>query len=258
MPDPRSTSWLRYPVPRPAASLRLVCLPHAGGGAAVFRDWAEELPPDIEVVAVRLPGRESRMHEPALADWTTLVGALREEIERSVEPPFALLGHSLGAMLAHEIELSWRPSLPPPEHLVLAGCSAPGTAAVEPAVAEAQPDALIGELRRRGALPDHVVRNPALLTALLPMIRADHGLAESWPHRSARADPTYSTVDITVLSGDRDTIAPPDAGRRWARFAGGRFAHHMVPGDHFFMHRNRSAALPLVARALTGRELASA
>lgn len=258
MPDPRSTRWLRFPAPRPAASVRLVCLPHAGGGAATFRDWATELPPNIEVVAVRLPGRESRAHEPALTDWPTLLTELRKEIERGIGSPFALFGHSFGAMLAHELCMSWRRGGPGPEHLVLAGCAAPDTPYTATAVADAPHRDLVLELRRRGALPDHVLASPALLEILLPMVRADIALAETWARSPGRPAAEASSVDMTVLSGTRDAIAPPAACQGWERFTRGRFAHHAVSGGHFFVHESRSAVLPLITQALRGRELASA
>jgi medium-chain acyl-[acyl-carrier-protein] hydrolase len=257
MPDPRSTRWLRFPVPRPAASVRLVCLPHAGGGAATFRDWATELPPNIEVVAVRLPGRESRAHESALTDWPTLLTELRDEIKRGIGSPFAFFGHSFGAMLAHELCMSWQEG-PGPEHLVLAGCAAPDTPCTAPDIADASRCDLVLELRRRGALPDHVLTSPALLELLLPMVRADIALAERWARLPGPPTVESSTLDMTVLSGTHDAIAPPAACQGWERFTRGRFAYHVVSGGHFFVHESRSAVLPLVAQALSGREVASA
>ena len=44
------------PVHRPG--LRLICFPYAGGGASIYRSWAEEISGDIEVCAIQLPGRE--------------------------------------------------------------------------------------------------------------------------------------------------------------------------------------------------------
>src|SRR5262245_65439974 len=76
--------WLAYVSPRPAASVRLFCFPYAGGGASVFRGWADGLLGAVEVCPVQLPGRETRFREPAFTRLPPLVEALAE----SLSPPF--------------------------------------------------------------------------------------------------------------------------------------------------------------------------
>jgi len=45
-------SWIAYRKPRPQARLRLFCFPYAGGGALIFRTWADGLPADVEVCPI--------------------------------------------------------------------------------------------------------------------------------------------------------------------------------------------------------------
>ncbi|MGH3729512.1 MAG: thioesterase II family protein, partial [Micromonosporaceae bacterium] len=52
-----SQDWLRCYRPRPAAAVRLICLPHASGNASFYRVWLTRLPPSVELVAVQYPGR---------------------------------------------------------------------------------------------------------------------------------------------------------------------------------------------------------
>lgn len=246
MVDPRTTRWLHYPAPRPGAGLRLVCLPHAGGGTAVFRNWAAELPPGIELVAVRLPGRESRLSEPAHQDWAALLGELHAELVANLEPPYALFGHSFGAMLSYELAQLGGPDGTGPRRLVLAGCSAPGLPRPTPALAGLPAAELVSGLRRYGALPDELVNSESLLGLLLPMVRADLALAESWSSRPARP----VRVPLTVLSGLADPIAPTAQCQQWQRLATAGFEHHPLPGNHFFLHQQRSAVLALLAAEL--------
>ena len=59
-PDHDSSSvWFRIDELNPAATRRTFCLAQAGAGASVFRQWDRSLPPDVQVVPVQLPGRES-------------------------------------------------------------------------------------------------------------------------------------------------------------------------------------------------------
>lgn len=246
MVDPRTTRWLHFPVPRPAAGLRLVCLPHAGGGTAVFRSWAAELPEWIELIAVRLPGRESRLSEPAYQDWAALLGQLHAELDRGVEPPYALFGHSFGAMLSYELAQLGGPDGAEPRRLVLAGCAPPGLPRPTPALAGLPAAELITGLRNYGALPDEVVNSPSMLGLLLPMVRADLALAESWSSRPARP----VRVPLTVLSGLADPIAPSAQCQQWQQLATAGFDHHPLPGNHFFLHEQRAAVLALLAAGL--------
>lgn len=81
-------AWFHRPLPRPGARLRLVCLPCAGGGTAVFRGWPARLPADVELLAVRLPGRESRIRERPYRDGEPLTRELARLLTEEVRPPY--------------------------------------------------------------------------------------------------------------------------------------------------------------------------
>ena len=78
-------------------SLRLFCLPYAGGSASVFRDWPDRLPKSVEVCAIQLPGRETRLSEPAFTRLHPLVQELAQALLPSLDRPFAFFGYSVGA-----------------------------------------------------------------------------------------------------------------------------------------------------------------
>ncbi len=247
--DRRNTRWLQYPQPRPAARLRLVCLPHAGGGAAVFRSWAAELPEEIELIAVKLPGRESRIGEPAHQDWSLLLDELHAELAGSVRPPFALFGHSFGAMVGYELSVLGRRTGFRPCQLVTAGCAAPGVPRPVPDLAELPRSELLAGLRGYGALPAEVVDSD-VFDLMLPTVRADLLLAESWPQRPPRP----VDVPLLVLSGRADPVAPVANCQRWQEFAEAGYRHVEFAGNHFFPHTERAAVLAVLADALAGKD----
>src|ERR1044071_9320478 len=92
--------WIQRPRPHPGARLRLFLLPHAGGGASAFRGWADLFPPQVEVCPVQLPGRENRTREPAFNRVQPLVEALTGVLAGWRDLPYAVFGHSNGALLA--------------------------------------------------------------------------------------------------------------------------------------------------------------
>src|SRR5581483_1874754 len=167
--------WLSCPQPNPAARLRLWCLPFAGGGAAVCHPWAARLGSEVEVVGFRLPGRESRLNEPPLADGPRLVAALVNEILPYTGEPYALLGHSLGGLLAYEMARQLRQRRAPlPRALVVSGVRAPHLPRTEPDLHALPATQLIAEADRRyGGIPPELRDDHALLALVLPALRAD-------------------------------------------------------------------------------------
>src|SRR3954452_18726567 len=84
--------------PRSRGGMGLFCFAYAGGGASVFRDWIGALGGSVEVCPVQLPGREGRFREPAFTRLAPLVDSLVESLGPHLDRPFALFGHSLGAL----------------------------------------------------------------------------------------------------------------------------------------------------------------
>ena len=114
----------------PGAQVQLVCLPFAGGGAWAFRSWPALLPPEIDVLAVQPPGREGRIAEVPLRDLYALVENVANGIDALLDTPYALFGHSMGALAAFELcrELRRR-GRPGPTHLMVSGYGPPTPAA---------------------------------------------------------------------------------------------------------------------------------
>src|SRR5262245_16106210 len=93
-------AWITCFRPNPQADKRLFCFPYAGGGSSLFRTWSAGLPPQVEVCAVQLPGRENRFGEPRYTCLMPLVEVLGEVIRPYLTVPFAFFGHSLGALIS--------------------------------------------------------------------------------------------------------------------------------------------------------------
>src|SRR4051794_34726781 len=78
---PPADAWISRSKPRLHARARLFCFPHAGAGASAYRLWPNGLPTDLEVCAIQLPGRESRLREASLDSIPALVHALIPALE---------------------------------------------------------------------------------------------------------------------------------------------------------------------------------
>lgn len=235
------SGWIVYPAPRPAARARLFCLPHGGAAASVFREWPAGAS-RVEIAAVQLPGRESRLREPPIDRMERLVDELHEGVRTHLDRPYAFYGHSVGARVAFELTRRLRAAGDPlPAGLYVSGCPAPQ--APQHAPAHGLPDAeLAAMLRRLGGTPAEVFEFPDLLAMLLAVVRADFALAETCAYRE---EPPLDRP-IRGFAGTADPEASPAEVDLWRAQTTAGFSLHVLPGDHFFPWTHRAAVLGLV------------
>ncbi|MES5816913.1 alpha/beta fold hydrolase [Streptomyces sp. RG80] len=216
---------------RPAA-VRLFLLPYAGGSSSAFSSWPELLDPGIEACPVVLPGRERRIAEPPVPRMSQLVPPLIEGLVPHLRPPFAFFGHSMGALIAFETTRRLLlHGLPAPEHLFLSA-ACPTRSRHRNDRHRLGDEELVTELRELSGTPPEFFDAPELVALLLPTIRADFELAETYEVPEG----TRLPVPITVFAGERDPSFPPSEAKAWQRHTTGSFAHHVLPGDHFFLN----------------------
>jgi medium-chain acyl-[acyl-carrier-protein] hydrolase len=242
-----AAKWFTFPRPNPQAALRLFCFPYAGGGASVFRAWAQALPPTIELCAVQLPGRENRLREPAQTQIEPMINTLDELIAPFTDKPFAFFGHSLGAIIAFELARSIRrrqnTNL---VHLVVSARIAPQAVDPEPPIYQLPEAAFIQKLRELNGTPEMVFSHPELLEMLIPVLRADFALNETYVYQPEAP----LAVPLTVLGGTEDPKASRSDLEQWAEQAGSTFTLRMLSGDHFFISSAQQAVIRAVSEEL--------
>ncbi|MER5950467.1 alpha/beta fold hydrolase [Streptomyces sp. NPDC001904] len=234
---------------RPQAETRLFCFPYAGGGVSAFRDWGASLPDDIEPWAIQLPGREDRLGTPPLDRMGDVLNALVPAIIPYLDRPFAFFGHSMGALVAWNLSCSLqRMEAGSPRRLFVSGCAAPQVRAeVVPQYHEAPDDELIERLRAWRATPEVVLTDPELMNLLLPVIRADLAVVETYRFRGAPA----LNCPVSAFGGTEDDPAGNASLPRWGELTGADFDLRMFDGDHFFLHSARAAVLGEIVRRLS-------
>jgi medium-chain acyl-[acyl-carrier-protein] hydrolase len=235
--------WVACRAPNPAARVRLLCFPHAGGGSLAFFHWAAELGADVEVCAVQLPGREGRLREPAIDDLVQLRERLADALLPALgEAPFAFYGHSFGALLAFELTRELRRRAAPlPRLLIAAGRAAPSRGrSIDPISALADDDAFLDALMRRyGGIPAALRGERELMAILLPTLRADLKIAEGYAYSPEPPLP----VAIRAFGGLSDPAVDERALQDWSRETTAGFAVRWFRGGHFFVQEERGELL---------------
>lgn len=242
--------WLMCPRPNPRAALRLFCFPYSGAGASIFAAWPNVLPPGIELYAVQLPGRESRLRESPYTSLPPLVADVAEVVRPMLDRPFAFFGHSMGALVAFELAryLRRRHNLTP-VLLCASGHRAPHLPDPHPPAYVMPEPELISELRRLNGTPREVLEHPELLQLVLPILRADFEVCETYAYAADRP----LECPIVACGGLEDTDVSREEVAAWREQTSAAFALRMFPGDHFFLHSARPLLLQTLARELAQR-----
>lgn len=233
--------------PGPPRPFRLYCFPYAGGNASAFMGWQDALPGHVEVCGVQLPGRGARFGEAPFRDLVTLADALAPVIQRSIDRPFALLGHSLGALVAFEVARRLAASgAPRPRHLHVSGSHAPRFRDPSRDYHRLADDKLVEVLRDYNGTPREVLADRELVAMLLPSIRADFELAETYRYQP----PANLEIPVTAFAGREETRSSLDQVSGWAQETTGAFEQVWFEGGHFFIHEQRQQVLAQLASTL--------
>jgi medium-chain acyl-[acyl-carrier-protein] hydrolase len=239
--------WLERTRGSAAPRFRLFCFPYAGGGAAIFRNWARDLAVDVEVCAVRLPGREQRYSEPAFRRAEQVVDSLTPILEGLLDLPFAIFGHSMGAVLAYEIARAIKAAAGrEPLALFASGRRGPDIPPRGRNRYDLPRDELIAELKAFNGTPAEVFQSDELLELVLPMLRSDLELVESY-----RTGPgARLTCPVIAIGGSKDPDVSPEELAGWETASAGPFRSVVLDGDHFFINSARTRLLQAVRREL--------
>ena len=224
--------WVVCSHPRPNPKLRLLCFSHAGGAARVFHNWAELLPPTVEICAIELPGRGRRLSETPFTNIDLLLQALGPELLPILDIPFACFGHSLGAWIAFEL-CRWlqQNGQLTPRHLWIAAARAPHLPSEISPICDLSDSNFIVELRRGGGTSEKVLNNPELMTLMLPTLKADFSLLETYRYQPG----AQLTCPITCFWGKQDARVNKADVAAWRQHTD-TFTLEAIPGDHFFVH----------------------
>jgi surfactin synthase thioesterase subunit len=240
-----TSPWLIAPPVRSRPRLRLLCLPYAGGSAAAYRRWWKLAPGTIEVLAVELPGHGSRLRETSHTQLGPLVHAIGQAIEPILDLPYAIFGHSLGGLLGFELARQMRREGGAlPVGLFVSATAAPNTPRSAPQLHLAPDDEVRDRLRTLRGTPRELLDNDELMQLVLPVVRADFTVLETYRYR---VEPPLQ-LPITVYGGAFDRVVPPHCLEAWQDQTNGGSRLRLFAGDHFFI---QTAAADLLADIAT-------
>ena len=244
-----TSPWIEFRPERREARARVLCVPYAGGSAQVFHALARSMPENIEVGAVQLPGRWNRRLEPLLTRVSDASRSLADEITRLSPTPYALFGYSLGGLIAFETAriLARDANQQQPRALILAAVKAPTERPLLHLhkLSDAEFIKKHGE-RYPGAIPPAVLAEPDLLEMLLPVLKADMEMFETYQYLPGAP----LLCPIYTIAGEQDLLCPPSSMACWEKETIGSFFTETVAGNHFFINSAVVRVRATILRAL--------
>jgi medium-chain acyl-[acyl-carrier-protein] hydrolase len=229
------------------SSLRLFCLPYAGGDTTLYRGWGQEMPGGVEVCPIQLAGRGPRLREPLMTSAEAIVASIAPELLPHLDRPFAFFGHSMGALLSFElVRVLRRKYNLEPVHLYISAWRSPEVIDLKREY-DLPHEEFVAMLRRLNGTPAEILDNPEALSFLLPIVRADFQVCQTYVYRN---EPRLS-CSITAFGGMDDPGTDLSAIRLWQHQTSGAFSLNVLPGDHFFIVQRRKQLISLVAKSIS-------
>ncbi|MGK7890566.1 MAG: thioesterase II family protein [Leptolyngbyaceae cyanobacterium] len=213
------------------AQLSLFCFAPAGAGSNFFRQWSALLPDGVNLWAIRLPGRETQLRQPLITNWPDLMEPLVTAMVEHCHQPFAIFGHSLGALIGFEVVCQLRDRLNIlPQALVVSARRAPHIP-VNNRSYQRDDATLIAELRADGGTPEAVLQNTELMAMILPIYRADLQLNQEYQYQ--QRDPL--SCPMLILGGQDDNTISQESLRQWHHYTQAECAYQLFPGQHMYI-----------------------
>lgn len=243
----RFNEWISCPRPNPGAKVRLFCFPYSGAAANIYYPWADVLPPGWEICPVQLPGRGTRLREPLAERLRPQVEGIAAGIAPYLDKPYAFFGHSMGALISFELSRTLRRmGTPLPVRLFVSGHQAPQLPDRNPPLHALPHAEFLAKLRELNGTPEEVLRHDELLQLLVPILRADFAVCETYVYQ---AEPPLP-VPLSAYSGLGDDYVNREELDGWRAQTSSAFSLRMFPGDHFYLNSARPYLLQALAREL--------
>ena len=230
--------------------VELVCFHHAGGGSASFhplRRTLATLGANVALTTVKLPGRESRHDEPRYVDAEVCVRALADELDGLLSRPHVLLGHSMGALLAYSLaQQRISRGLCAPKAVIVASYRAPHLPGPLHDLHLVDDHELAAELARYGGLPAEILSRPEWLELLMPTVRDDLRICQSY--RPSGEPPL--PCPLHIFGGHNDPLAPPDTMAAWQSYSAQPQPVRLFAGGHFLFRQPDPQLVTAVAHVV--------
>jgi medium-chain acyl-[acyl-carrier-protein] hydrolase len=189
------------------------------------------------------------MMETPFTQLSPLVQALAQALAPLLDKPFAFFGHSLGALVSFELARQLRrQSGVQPVRLFVSAARAPQIPSRSRPIHAVPESEFLIELRRINGIPGKVLGNAELMQIMLPVLRADFAVYETYVHSTEHPLDCF----ISSFGGAQDHRVSRGDLEAWRDQTSASFSLRMFPGDHFFLNTTQPLLLQILSQELRG------
>jgi surfactin synthase thioesterase subunit len=221
-------------------------IPFAGGSKYAYRELVQQAAPGIAFIPLELPGRGARFNQELLTELDRQAEDILAQIRGGLDKPYALFGHSMGALLAYLItRLIVARGLPRPLLLFVCGCAGPAVKETETSRHLLPQAAFFEAIRKLGGSPPELSEDTGLLQFFEPVLRADFQAVETYVHREA---PPFD-IPVVVCYGKEEKITRQEA-LAWNLETRMPVEVYAFAGNHFFLFDHAAQLVTLLLNKL--------
>lgn len=243
----KSNLWIVIPKRNKNCKLRLFCFPFAGGGALAYRSWYKDLPSEVELCIVQLPGRENRINEKSFSEIQLLIDELVKQLKDYLDKPFVLFGHSMGGLISFEFTRRIRDTLGIlPERLFLSAFCAPQVRDDSKNISNLPDDVFMEKVRAFNGIPDVLWNDKEWIQFILPKLKADFCIIDGYKYYEDEP----LECPISAFCGTDDQSVSKEDMEALKIHTKGEFLLRMFEGGHFFINDSYVSVLSTLTEDL--------
>ncbi len=233
--------------------MQLFLLHFAGGNCYSYDFLRKKIESyTLKTYALELPGRGKRFGEDLITDKK---GAIDDYVNQICKlrngEPYIIFGHSMGATLGLSVTKIMEEKGDAPVQLIVSGNAGPGAQEkdengeiVKKKKRYLLPDDEFQDvLRELGGVPEEVLTNEELYEFFNPIIRADFQVLEE---KKGIEKGMKIKTPIHAIMGDQEKTS--DQIENWKQFTIAEFANNILPGHHFFIHKEVTTLATIIKK----------
>ncbi|QNU67643.1 thioesterase [Ruminiclostridium herbifermentans] len=217
------------------SKIKLFCLPHAGGSAAIYYKWKKYIDSNIEVTPLELAGRGRRISESFYESILSAVDGMYNTIKPIIRDcDYAFYGHSMGTIIAFELcRKIMDTNERQPLHLFVSGRYPPSIKRAERYLSRLPDNMFLEEICKLGGTSDELIKNKELCDIFVPILKADYRIIEEYKYIDCDKKFNYG---ITVFNGKADPEVFYNEVKEWEKHTLLQCPIYEFEGDHFFIN----------------------
>jgi surfactin synthase thioesterase subunit len=234
--------------------VKLFCLPYAGGSVMVYSKWQKYLHDSVDTCPLELSGRGRRFEEPFYNNIEEAVSDLYQSIQDQLDnAPYVFFGHSMGSLLVYELIFKIRENKRrEPLHTFISGKNPPHITENNRKLHKLPDREFMEEIIKLGGTPNEILKEPELLSLVIPILKADYKLLETY-----QWTPKNDNINcgLTVFGGTEDADVNIKDLAEWRQYTSREFNLYQFGGGHFFINEKTADIVEIINQTLIDRQV---